>query len=235
MSEILFRNFQLLDCCGLLHQLPVTEISVPFCHSVHSSPTAPILSNYKKKYFWENAKKTMDGPVFWNSNGLLTFIICRPRKTNFRFPFPRNSGRNTTRNSEEIPTELWRHGPWTWIHGNETRRHGDVETWRYGHGDLEPGRHRHMETWSRGGIDTWRHGHTETSPCRSGNLPGLQWTASPEMGCHLGCYFTAGCPLRGGRGDQIQKRVSGPQKTPRKKHTGTWTWKMGHGYMELKY
>jgi hypothetical protein len=37
MSEILFRNFQLLVsvvCWGLLHQLSVTEISDPFCHSV---------------------------------------------------------------------------------------------------------------------------------------------------------------------------------------------------------
>jgi hypothetical protein len=34
MSEFLFRNFQLLVCCGFLHQLSVTEISDPFCHSV---------------------------------------------------------------------------------------------------------------------------------------------------------------------------------------------------------
>jgi hypothetical protein len=34
MSEILFRNFQLLVCCGLLHQLPVPEISDAFGHSV---------------------------------------------------------------------------------------------------------------------------------------------------------------------------------------------------------
>jgi hypothetical protein len=34
MSEILFRNFYLLVCCGLLHQLSVKEISVAFCHSV---------------------------------------------------------------------------------------------------------------------------------------------------------------------------------------------------------
>ncbi len=34
MSEKLFRNFQLLVCCGLLHQLSVTEISNAFCHSV---------------------------------------------------------------------------------------------------------------------------------------------------------------------------------------------------------
>jgi hypothetical protein len=34
MSEILFRNFQLLVGCGLLHQLLVTEISDAFCHSV---------------------------------------------------------------------------------------------------------------------------------------------------------------------------------------------------------
>ncbi len=33
MSEILFRNFQLLVCCGLLHQLSVTEIYDAFCHS----------------------------------------------------------------------------------------------------------------------------------------------------------------------------------------------------------
>ncbi len=35
MSEILFRNFQLLElCCGLLHQLSVTEIYDSFCHCV---------------------------------------------------------------------------------------------------------------------------------------------------------------------------------------------------------
>jgi hypothetical protein len=34
MSENLFRNFKLLVCCGLLHQLSVTEISDDFCHSV---------------------------------------------------------------------------------------------------------------------------------------------------------------------------------------------------------
>jgi hypothetical protein len=34
MSEMLFQNFQLLECCGLLHQLSVAEISDPFCHSV---------------------------------------------------------------------------------------------------------------------------------------------------------------------------------------------------------
>jgi hypothetical protein len=34
MSEILFQNFQLWVCCGLLHQLSVAEISDPFCHSV---------------------------------------------------------------------------------------------------------------------------------------------------------------------------------------------------------
>jgi hypothetical protein len=39
MLEILFRNFQLLVRCGLLHQLPVTEISDPFCHSV--DPNSP--------------------------------------------------------------------------------------------------------------------------------------------------------------------------------------------------
>ncbi len=35
MSEFLFRNFQLLVSCGLLHQLSVTEISDPFCHTVY--------------------------------------------------------------------------------------------------------------------------------------------------------------------------------------------------------
>jgi hypothetical protein len=35
MLEFLFRNFQLLVCCGLLHQLSVTEISDPFCHSAY--------------------------------------------------------------------------------------------------------------------------------------------------------------------------------------------------------
>jgi hypothetical protein len=37
MLEILFRNFQLLMCCGLLHQLSVMEISDAFCHSVDHS------------------------------------------------------------------------------------------------------------------------------------------------------------------------------------------------------
>jgi hypothetical protein len=45
MSEILFWNFQLLVCCGLLHQLPVTEISDPFCHRVPQNTLAS-LSNY---------------------------------------------------------------------------------------------------------------------------------------------------------------------------------------------
>jgi hypothetical protein len=37
MLEIFFRNFQLLVCCGLLHQLSVTEISDAFCHIVDHS------------------------------------------------------------------------------------------------------------------------------------------------------------------------------------------------------
>jgi hypothetical protein len=41
MLEIWFRNFQLLVCCVLLHQLSVTEISDPFCHSV-ASVTLPL-------------------------------------------------------------------------------------------------------------------------------------------------------------------------------------------------
>ncbi len=32
----------------------------------------------------------IDGQVCWNSNRRLPFIICRPRKTNFRFPFAAN-------------------------------------------------------------------------------------------------------------------------------------------------
>jgi hypothetical protein len=37
------------------------------------------------------------------------------------------------------------------------------------------------------------------------------------MGCRLGWYVTVGCPLRGGRGEYIQKRVSGPSKTIKEK------------------
>ncbi len=33
------------------------------------------------------------------------------------------------------------------------------------------------------------------------NLSILQWTASLELGCHLGWHFAVGCPLRGGRGE----------------------------------
>jgi hypothetical protein len=42
---------------------------------------------------------------------------------------------------------------WRWRHGNmETYRHGDIETWR--HGDMETWRHGDMETWRHGDI-TW--------------------------------------------------------------------------------
>jgi hypothetical protein len=37
------------------------------------------------------------------------------------------------------------------------------------------------------------------------------------MGCHLGRHFTVGCPLRGGRGEYVQKRASGPPKTIKRK------------------
>ncbi len=30
----------------------------------------------------------IDGHVCWNNNRRLPFIVCRPRKTNFHFPFP---------------------------------------------------------------------------------------------------------------------------------------------------
>jgi hypothetical protein len=33
------------------------------------------------------------------------------------------------------------------------------------------------------------------------------------MGCLLGWYFTVGCPLRGSRGEYIQKKTSGQPKT----------------------
>jgi hypothetical protein len=48
MSENLFLNFQLLVCCGLLHQLSVTEISDDFCHSV---PGTVSLWNLLKSHF----------------------------------------------------------------------------------------------------------------------------------------------------------------------------------------
>ncbi len=53
----------------------------------------------------------------------------------------------------------------------------------------------------------------------SGNLPSLQWTAIPWMGCHLGWYSTVSCPLRGSRGEIINTK-KGPlvhQKQIRKK------------------
>ncbi len=34
MSKFLIRNFQLLGCCGLLHQFSVAEIFDTFCDSV---------------------------------------------------------------------------------------------------------------------------------------------------------------------------------------------------------
>jgi hypothetical protein len=39
------------------------------------------------------------------------------------------------------------------------------------------------------------------------------------MGCHLGWYSTQGCPLRGGRGEYIQKGASGPPKSIKKKQS----------------
>jgi hypothetical protein len=37
------------------------------------------------------------------------------------------------------------------------------------------------------------------------------------MGCHLRWYFTVGSPLRGSRGEYIQKRAPGPPKTNKEK------------------
>ncbi len=35
----------------------------------------------------------IDGHVCWNGKRHLPFIVCRPRKTNFRFPFAANKGK----------------------------------------------------------------------------------------------------------------------------------------------
>jgi hypothetical protein len=40
------------------------------------------------------------------------------------------------------------------------------------------------------------------------------------MGCHLGWYFTIGCPLKGGKGECIQKGLLAHQKQSRK--TNLW-------------
>jgi hypothetical protein len=37
------------------------------------------------------------------------------------------------------------------------------------------------------------------------------------MGCHLGCHFPVGCPLRGGRGEYKNNRTSDPPKTIKEK------------------
>ncbi len=90
------------------------------------------------------------------------FIVCRPRKTNFRFLFL--FAANKWIFAISIPfsvsafsvcgiPETWRDGyrdmgieSWTWRHG-----HGGMDmgawTWGHGHGGMD------MEAW------TWRHGH----------------------------------------------------------------------------
>ncbi len=104
-----------------------------------------------------------------NSNHWLPFIVCRLRKTNFRFPFLFAANKQkflngscrfllvpffSLRNSGNMETRTWRH------RDIETLRHGneDMETWRYRHGamDMETLSCRHgMETW------TWNQGKAE--------------------------------------------------------------------------
>ncbi len=61
--------------------------------------------------------------------------------------------------------ETWKYGVKelkTWKHGDidiETWRHGNMETWRTG--DMETWTHGHMDTWTHGHMDTWTHGHVE--------------------------------------------------------------------------
>ncbi len=50
----------------------------------------------------------------------------------------------------------------------------------------------------------------------SSNLPSLQWTAGPYMGCHQGGHFAVGCPLRGGRGEYKKIGTYVPPKNLRK-------------------
>ncbi len=73
MSDILFRNGQLLVCCGLLHQLSVTEISDPFCHSATTPPTiyppTPQITPYSYNIFHT--------PLFFN----ITLVTGHPSYT----------------------------------------------------------------------------------------------------------------------------------------------------------
>jgi hypothetical protein len=109
------------------------------------------------------------GHVWWNSKRRLPLIVCRPRKTNVRFPFP------FAANKREFAVSIFRLRksrnvePWTWRHGaKETRRQGDKVTRRQG--DMDSWRHRStearrpgsMETRRCGDVETWRHGYLET-------------------------------------------------------------------------
>ncbi len=120
----------------------------------------------------------------------ITFIVCQPWKTDFRFPLPilafSANKRKFARfcfpfvvNKQKLPfsvssvfslqtswnmeMETLRHGLETWSHGHgdmKTWRRGDMKTWR--HVDMETWRHGDMETWRHGDMKTWRHGDMET-------------------------------------------------------------------------
>ncbi len=46
--------------------------------------------------------------------------------------------------------------------------HGDIETWRWRHENMETWRHGTMETWIHRDVETWRHQTEKESP---GNFP----------------------------------------------------------------
>ncbi len=110
----------------------------------------------------------IDGHVSSNSNRRLPVIVCRPRKTNFRFPFPFAANKqrfavfvfclqHTNRSCRILLVPL------SACRIPETCRHedGDIETWRHRDGEMETWRNEDMETW-RNGHGTWMW-HMETS------------------------------------------------------------------------
>jgi hypothetical protein len=102
------------------------------------------------------------------------FIVCRPRKTNVRFPFPFDANKRKFvvsvfrlhKINGSCPFPLVPFSvcgiPETWRHGDmETRKQGDKETWRHGE----------TETWRYRDTEMWRHGDMETcNQCKHGDM-----------------------------------------------------------------
>ncbi len=103
----------------------------------------------------------IDGHVCWSSNHQLLLIVCRPRKTKFRFPFLFAANKRKfvisvfcLQKNTEVAVFCQFHFPFVTF-----RKHGDGETWR--HGNMETCRRGDIKAWKHGNMQTWRRGHRD--------------------------------------------------------------------------